>query len=204
MPTILNVQSSPNLYTSASRAVSKAFVDTYLSRHPGTNVIDLDLAVTPPPHFGPDHLRAFFTPPDTHEPASTAALAASDAYIDQVFGADVLVLATPIHNFGIASTMKCWIDHVVRAGKTFQFTETGPVGLVSDRKVIIAVGSGSYYSDGPYKGFEHAATYLSHILQYIGLTDITVLRAEGQNMGPEAAANGMSAGIAAAQQAAHP
>ena len=202
MPTILNIQSSPNLFSSSSRAVSKAFVDRYLAEHPGSNVIDLDLAVTPPPHFSPDHLRAFFTPPDTHEPANSAALAASDAYIDQMLGADVLVLGTPMHNFGIASTMKSWIDNILRVDKTFRYTETGPVGLVPNRKVIIAVGSGGYYSDGPFKGFEHAANYLSHILSFIGLIDITVLRAEGQTMGPEAAANGLGAGIAAAQQAA--
>jgi FMN-dependent NADH-azoreductase len=202
MPTLLNVQSSPNLMSSGSRAVSKAFVDKYVANNPGTKVVDLDLVLNPPKHIGPDHLRAFFTPPETHEAANTAALNTSNAYVDQLLAADVLVLGTPMHNFGISSTMKSWIDNIIRVGRTFKYTESGPVGLVPGKKVVIAVGSGGIYSDGPFKAFEHAGNYLRDILATLGLTDITILRAEGSALGPEAAARGLAAGIAAAEKAA--
>jgi FMN-dependent NADH-azoreductase len=157
----------------------------------------------PPSHFSPDHLRAFFTPPETHEPANTAAIADSDAYIAQMLAADVIVLGTPMHNFGISSVMKSRIDNILRIGVTFRYTEQGPVGLVPPgKKLVIVVGSGGIYSDGPYKSFDHAATYLRDILMTIGLTDCTILRAEGTTMGPDMAARALSEGIAAATAAA--
>ena len=119
MPVILNVQSSPNMISSASRAVSKAFIDRYVASHPDMKVVDLDLVQNSPSHFGPSHLRAFFTPAEEHEPENSASLEASDAYVDQLMEADVLVLGTPMHNFGISSTMKSWIDNILRAGRTF-------------------------------------------------------------------------------------
>ena len=204
MPTLLSVQSSPNLVSSGSRAVSKAFVDKYVAAHPDTRVIEVDLVLNPPPHFGPDHLRAFFTPPEAHAPENTAALQASDAYVAQLMEADVVVLGTPMHNFGVSSVMKSWIDNIIRVGKTFKYSETGPIGLIPGKKVVIVVGSGGVYSDGPYKSFEHAGNYLRDILATLGLTDVTILRAEGLAMGPEAAAQGLAAGIAAAQRAAVP
>jgi hypothetical protein len=97
-----------------------------------------------------------------------------------------------MHDFGIASTPKSWIDHIVRAGKTFKYTATGPVGLIPGKKVVIVVGSGGVYSQGPYKPFDHASTYLDDILTTLGVTDFTILRAEGVALGPEAAAKGDS------------
>jgi len=202
MPTILNVQSSPNLNSSASRAVSQSFIDAYLTSHPGTEVINIDLATNPPAHIGPDHLLAFFAPSDAHGPESVAALAVSDQYIAQLTSADVLVLGTPMHNFGIASTMKSWVDNILRAGKTFKYTENGPVGLLSGKKVVIAVGSGGVYSDGIMKNFEHCGNYLRDIFSFIGLTDITILRAEGLAISPEAAQQGLAAGQADAERIA--
>ena len=166
------------------------------------SVIDLDLARDPPPHFGPDHLHAFFAPPEFHAPVNKAALAASDVYINQVLDADVLVLGTPMHNFGVASVMKTWVDNVIRVGRTFRYSETGPIGLVPGKRVIIVVGSGGIYSDGPYKQFEHAGNYLRDILATLGMTDVTILRAEGLALGPEVAAQRLAAGIEAAEKAA--
>ena len=199
MPMLLNIQSSPNMVSSASRAVSKAFVDKFVALNSGTEVVDLDLVQDVPSHFGPSHLRAFFTPAEEHAPENIASLEASDAYIDQLIAADVLVLGTPMHNFGISSTMKSWVDNILRAGRTFQYTETGPVGLLSEKKVIIVVGSGGIYTDGPMSACEHCGNYLRDILKVIGLSDITILRAEGLALGPELAEKGLSDGIAAAK-----
>ncbi len=199
MRTLLNIQSSPNMISSASRAVSKVFIDRYITSHSGTEVVDLDLVQNAPSHFGPSHLRAFFTPAEEHEPESTTSLKASDAYVDQLIEANVLVLGTPMHNFGVSSTMKSWVDNILRAGRTFQYTETGPVGLLSGKKVVIVVGSGGIYSDGPMSAREHCGNYLRDILQVIGLTDITILRAEGLALGPEFAEKGLADGIASAE-----
>ena len=200
MPVVLNIQSSPNFYTSGSRAVSKAYIDAYAAAHSGTKIIDVDLVVHPPTHFSPDHLRAFFTPPETHEPANPAAAEASAAYIAQLLNADIIVLGTPMHNFGISSTLKSWIDNILRIGVTFKYTEAGPVGLVPPgKKLVIVVSSGGIYSEGPYSPYDHAATYLRDCLATIGLTDCTILRAEGMTMGPEMAAKGMADGTAAAR-----
>ncbi len=202
MPTILNVQSSPNLATSGSRAVSSAFIEAYVANHPDTKVIDLDLVTHPPSHLGVDHLGAFFAPPESHTPGHAAAAKASDAYLAQVFAADVIVVGTPMHNFGIASTLKSWIDHIVRAGKTFKYTANGPVGLIPGKKAVIVIGSGGIYSEGPFKAFDHASTYLKDILSLLGITDFTILRAEGGALGPEAAAKAIPDGIEAAVKAA--
>lgn len=202
MSKILNVQSSPDLANSASRAVSKAFIDRYQAARPNTTVDNLDLVATPPTHFGPSHLRAFFATGDEPEPENQATLAASDTYVSQLIGADIVVLGTPMHNYSVASTMKSWIDNILRVGKTFQYSETGPVGLLSGKKVVIVVGSGGIYSQGPASAFEHCGNYLRDIFTVIGLTDTSILRAEGLAFGPEAAAQGLAKGISEAQSLA--
>jgi FMN-dependent NADH-azoreductase len=90
-------------------------------------------------------------------------------------------------DFSIPSALKAWIDHVIRAGRTFQYTGEGPKGLVTGKKAVLFLASGGVYSDGPYKPYDFQETYLRAILGFIGLTDVTVVRAEGLAMGPEAA-----------------
>lgn len=202
MTTLLNIQSSPNLASSASRAASKVFVEKYLANHPGTKVVDVDLALNPPSHLSVDHLAAFFASPEAHTAANAAALKASDEYVAQLLAADIIVVGTPMHNFGIASSLKSWVDNVARAGKTFKYTEAGPVGLLPGKKVVIVLGSGGVYSDGPFQAFDHAASYLQAVFSFFGVTDITIVRAEGLALGPEAAAKGAAAAAAAAEKAA--
>lgn len=199
MTKILNVQSSPNLQGSASRAISAAFIESLIAANSNATVETLDLATNPPSHYSPSHLGAFFGPPETHGPEQHEAISISDTYIDQLIASDIVVLGTPIHNFGVASTMKSWIDHILRAGRTFQYTETGPVGLLSDIRVVVAVGSGGVYSEGPMAAMEHCGNYLRDIMAITGLTDTTILRAEAQAMGPEAAADGLARGKAEAE-----
>lgn len=202
MPTLLNVQSSPNLESSASREVSQAFVQEYVQRNPGTTVVEVDLVRNPPPHLGVDHLGAFFASAETHSEANVATLKASDAYIEQLVAADTIVIGTPMHNFGIASVLKTWIDNICRVGKTFRYTEQGPIGLLTGKRIFVFVGSGGVYSDGPFKAYDHSAPYLQSILGLLGLTDMTIIRAEGLALGPEMAEKGLAAAVAAANQAA--
>lgn len=195
MPKLLNIQSSPNLYNSGSRAVSKAFVEAFLAKHPDYELDEVDLVSHPPKHVGPAHLRAFFMPSETHGPEEAEALANSNAYVDQLIAADVVVLGTPMHNLSIASTMKSWLDNIVRVGRTFRYTEHGPVGLIPGKKIVIVVGSGGIYTSGPLKDLEHAGVYMRHILRSLGPTDITILRAEGLALGPGMLEKGVAAGV---------
>ncbi len=117
-------------------------------------------------------------------------MALSDALIDELRAADILVLAAPMHNFGIPSTLKAWIDHVVRAGRTFSYTSKGPVGLLTGKRAILVLATGGVYSDGPAKAFDFQEPYLRTILGFMGITDVDVVRVEGvatSAVGPEKA-----------------
>ena len=106
----------------------------------------------------------------------------SDALIGELVTADVIVLAVPMHNFGIPSTLKAWIDHVVRAGRTFIYSEGGPEGLLKGKRLILVLASGGVYSNGPAKQLDFQEPYLRAVLGFIGLTDIEVVRVEGVAM----------------------
>lgn len=95
------------------------------------------------------------------------------------FWMPTLVIGAPMYNFSISSTLKVWIDHIARAGITFQYTSEGPVGLVSGKKVYLAVATGGVYSSGPYAAYDFLTPYLKHVLAFMGMTDVKILRAEG-------------------------
>ncbi len=103
--------------------------------------------------------------------------------IEELAAADILVMAVPMHNLGIPSTLKAWIDHVVRAGRTFAYTANGPQGLVTGKRAVIVLASGGVYSAGPTKPFDFQEPYLRAVLGLIGITDVDVVRVEGVAMG---------------------
>ena len=131
-------------------------------------------------------MGAFFTPVDQRSAEQNETVKLSDVLIAELFRADVIVLGAPMYNFSISSTLKAWIDHVSRAGVTFNYTETGPVGLVRDKKVYVFTARGGVYSEGPAKSMDFQETYLRAVLGFIGLTDVTFVRAEGLAMGESA------------------
>ena len=114
--------------------------------------------------------------------AETAAR--SKTLIDELKAADVLIIGSPMYNFTVPSTLKSWIDHVAIAGQTFQYTPTGPKGLL-EGKAYLALSSGGVYSQGPFSAVEHLGTYLIAILGFLGIKDVEVVRAEGVAYGPE-------------------
>ena len=115
-------------------------------------------------------------------------VAVSDAALDELFAADTVILATGFINFGISSTLKSWIDHIARSGRSFSYGENGPKGLVSGKKVYIVLASGGIYSEGAAVQMDHAIPYLRGVLGFMGMTDVEVIRVEGVGMGPEATA----------------
>ncbi len=176
---ILEIISSPRKGASNSIKLSKAIVDKLVAANPGATVLTKDLTAQPFPHLEEAHLNAFFTPVDAHTDENKEAIRHSDQAIQEIKDADVIVIGAPMYNFSIPSTLKAWIDHIARAGVTFKYTENGPVGLITGKKLYIAETTGGIYSDGPYKAADFVSPYLKAILGFLGITDVTVVYAEG-------------------------
>ena len=191
MKNVLLIQSSPRGSESYSQKVARSIVSELEDGHPGVNVVVRDLAQNPPPHIGEAFVGGISTGPEQRTPEQTRALDLSDVLIDELTAADIIVLAVPMHNFGPPSTLKAWIDHVVRVGRTVAYSsQTGPEGMLKGKRVILVLARGGVYSDGPAKPLDFQEPYLRAILGFIGLTDIDVVRVEGvavSAIGPEKA-----------------
>lgn len=127
---ILHLISSPRGNESYSIKLGNAIVEKLLTANPGSSVKTHDLVNKPFPHLEEAHLASFFTPAEQHTPELAEAIKHSDEALQELFEADVLVIGAPMYNFSIPSSLKAWIDHIVRAQKTFKYGENGPVGLV--------------------------------------------------------------------------
>ena len=128
--------------------------------------------------------------------------ALSDELIAELRAADIIVIGAPMYNFGVATSLRAWFDHVLRAGETFRYSEAGPKGLLSGKRVIVVESRGGFYSEGPSKAVDFQEPYLSHLLGFMGLTDVTFVRAERIGYGPEARAEAIAAATSALRQAA--
>ncbi|WP_374166699.1 FMN-dependent NADH-azoreductase [Arcticibacter sp. MXS-1] len=182
MKTILHLISSPRQEASVSIKLGRAIVERLQQQFPGSRVNEVNLLDENIPHLGAPHLQSFFTPETELNSQDREAIAYSDRAISQLKNADIVVLGAPMYNFTIHSSLKAWIDHIARAGKTFRYTDHGPEGLVGDKKVYLAVASGGVYSGGPYEPYDFVVPYLKNILGFLGMTDVTVYRAEGLNI----------------------
>ncbi|AVR95882.1 FMN-dependent NADH-azoreductase [Pseudoduganella armeniaca] len=188
MATILNINSSVRTTGSLSRQLTAEFIAKWQAAHPGDVIVERDLAAQPVPHLDERTLGAFFTPAEQRNAEQAFAVKLSDRLVDEVAAADVIVIGAPMYNFSVPSGLKAYIDQIARAGRTFKYTETGPVGLLTGKKVYIVTASGGVYSEGPGAGFDFLATYLRAVLGFLGLTDITFIRAEGVALGEQAVA----------------
>jgi FMN-dependent NADH-azoreductase len=186
MANILFINSSARSTGSISRQVSAEFVEKLKSGQPGSVVVERDVAANPIAHLDEQKLGAFFTPADQRSPEQQALVKLSEELIAEVNAADIIVIGAPMYNFSITSTLKTWIDHVARAGVTFKYTETGPVGLIQGKKVYVFTSRGGVYSEGPAKAMDFHETYLRAVLGFIGMSDITFIHSEGLGMGAAA------------------
>ncbi|MEQ9574831.1 MAG: NAD(P)H-dependent oxidoreductase, partial [Rhodospirillales bacterium] len=172
--------SSPNLEGSASRALAQNLADSLAGDAADSRVVIRDLGASPPPHLDQETIGAFYTPEDDRTAEQRQKLALSDALIDEVFAADAIVIAAPMHNFGITSSLKAWVDQVARIGRTFEPTGQGPKGLVTDRPVYVVTTRGGVYGPGtPFNHLDHLEPYLRRALNFIGLENISFIYAEG-------------------------
>jgi FMN-dependent NADH-azoreductase len=182
MKKILHIISSPRGGASLSIKLGNAIIEKIKAENPGSTVKETDLVTLHFPHLEEAHLTSFFTPVESRTPANIEAARHSDEAIQEIEDADIIVIGAPLYNFSIHSSLKAWIDHIVRAGITFKYDESGPEGLLKGKKVYIALSSGGIYSEGPWKPFDFVEPYLKHILGFIGLTDVTIFRVEGSNI----------------------
>jgi len=191
MASLLLVTSSLFGEASQSGRIAADLVETLRRAQPHLTVVrrDLDGAI---PHLDLATLGAASTPATSRTTEQQALAALADRLIEELEAAEVLVLAVPMYNFSIPSTLKAWLDHVIRAGRTFRYGSTGPEGLLKDKRVYVVTGRGGIYSDGPARGLDFQEPYLRGVLGFVGLHDVTFVHAEGLQMGEEAKAQGLA------------
>lgn len=192
MTTLLKINSSILASGNANR-LADGFVARWRHNHPQARVIERDLTREPIPHLSEVALLGFGTPAESRTPEQQAAVALSGQLIAELNAADVIVLGVPMYNFGIPSPLKAWIDHVARAGMTFKYSETGPVGLITGKKVYVLSARGGVHA-GTARDFP--SLYLRFMLGFLGMSDIEFVYAEGLNMGPESKSKGETAAFA--------
>lgn len=171
MKQILIVESSPMGEKSLTRQVSRRLEERLRRMHPEARVVRRDLAESPLPHLGEAAITA--------QRAGGAARGLSDELVEELLASDLVAISAPMWNFGIPSGLKAWIDHVVRAGKTFSYSESGPKGLAAVKKAIVITASGGVYSSGPMQSADFVEPYLRRVLGFIGIQDVQTVRAEG-------------------------
>ena len=196
MTQILIVESSPRGLESASRKLTAKLKDRLRTQYPDARILERDLAKEPIPHLDQVTLTAL----STKDPAEAEALRGfaqlSDRLIDELQTSDLVVIGSPMWNFGIPSSLKAWIDHVVRAGKTFRYVPDGVEGLVKGKRAVLDLASGGIFTEGPWMSWDTVEPYLRQILGFIGIGDVQTVRAQGMNisvLAPFAVPNGEKA-----------
>jgi len=191
---ILHVDSSILSEGSISRQLTAEIVATLKQAAPGATVTHIDLAVTPLTHLTAAHLGAAQGAPVP--PALEADVAASKGALADFLASDVIVIGAPMYNFSVPSQLKAWMDRLAVAGVTFRYSEKGLEGLAGGKKLIVASTRGGVFSAGtPMAALDHQGSYLTAFFGFLGITDVSFVRAEGVAMGPEAKANAVDAAI---------
>lgn len=172
MTHVLSIHSSARYTGSTSRTLTAQIVQSLNAE--STTERDLSQSIA---HIDETWVGANFTPADDRTDAQKDTLAFSDRLVDELIAADVIAIGLPVYNFGIPAAMKAWIDQVARVGRTFNYTENGPVGKLAGKKAIVAFASGGTPLGAEY---DFASTYLRHVLGVIGITDVTFVTSEDQ------------------------
>ena len=176
MKTLLQIRSSIFSNDGQSSRLAERFVARWRASNPGGKVIVRDLAKEPVPHLDAARFGAFLAKPEERTPAQQAVVDYSDALIGELKRADVVVLGLPMYNFGVPSTLKAYFDHVARVGETFKYTEKGPVGLLTGKKVYVFAARGGMYAGTPN---DTQTPFIRTFLSFLGMSDIEFVYAEG-------------------------
>jgi FMN-dependent NADH-azoreductase len=194
MTNVLIVDSAATGDLSVSRKLTTEFAEQVQRRHPGARLVRRDVGREIIPHLTEATVSAIRSLPNT--PAGEATRGLSDQLIAELMAADVIVIGAPMYNFGMASTLKTWFDHVLRAGTTFRYTAEGPEGLVKGKRAIVIETRAGLYSEGPAAVMDHQEPHIRTLLGFMGITDVSYVRAEKLAFGPEAASQAVAEAIA--------
>jgi FMN-dependent NADH-azoreductase len=209
LATVLHITAHPHDHqTSYSMAVGKAFIDAYREANPNDEVIPIDLYRVQVPHIDADVFSGWgklrsgqdFSSLSSEESAKVGRIS---ELTEQFIAADKYVFVTPMWNFSFPPVMKAYLDALCVAGKTFKYTEAGPVGLLPGKKALHIQARGGVYSEGPAAGMESGHRYISIIMAFFGITETQGLFVEGHNQFPDKAAQIKEDAIARAKDLAH-
>jgi FMN-dependent NADH-azoreductase len=181
---LLHIDSSILSANSTSRLLTAEIVAAWKAAHPDTTVEYLDLAANAPSHFGADALGIKTGVQAQPTEAQQRENALSEQLVSQFLASDVIVVGAPLYNFSVPTQLKAWIDRLAQIGRTFKYTDKGPVGLAGGKTVIVASSRGGIYSttEGG-QAAEHQESYLKVVFGFFGITDVRFVRAEGVAMG---------------------
>jgi FMN-dependent NADH-azoreductase len=184
MSIVLVLNSSAVGEASVSKQLVRDAVSRLRSQDSSLRVVTRDIGENPIPHLTIASANAL-RGAEPSNPAEAAAQALSNELIAEVSAADIVIIGAPMYNFGIPSTLKAWFDHVLRAGVTFRYSETGPEGLMKGKRAIVVMSRGGFYSEGPTQVMDSQEPHLRTLLGFIGITDVSFVRAEKLAFGPE-------------------
>jgi FMN-dependent NADH-azoreductase len=180
MPTLLHIDSSPLYGRSVSRQLTDAFVTQWRSSQPNGTVVDRDLNATPIPPVTAEWVGAAYTPDEARTPQQRELLALSDTLLAELEQADEYVFGVPMHNFGVPSVLKLWIDQIARVGRTFSYADGTPKGLLTGKKATFIIATGGIYDpQTQMASFNFVEPYLRSVFGFLGVTDTTFLTTGG-------------------------
>jgi FMN-dependent NADH-azoreductase len=180
MKTLLQIQTSLFENNGQSSRLASSFANEWLDANPEGRVVVRDIGREPVPHLTAERFQAFLAKPADRTPEQQAIAGFSDALIDELFAADVIVLGLPMYNFGVPSSLKAYFDHIARAGVTFRYTEKGPEGLLKGKKAYVFATRGGLYAG---TAADTQTAYVRDFLRFIGIEDVEFVYAEGLSMG---------------------
>lgn len=180
---VLHIITSPRGQDSVSKQLGNVIIEKIKAKYPNSIVKERDLSKEAFPHLDGLQIGSWFTPAENRTPEQMKAIKISDEAIAEMQEADIYVFGAPFYNFAITSTLKAYLDHIARPGITFSYKEDGtPEGLLKNKKAYIAIASSGVYSEGVMQSFDFVSPYLKFILGFLGITDITTFRVEGQRI----------------------
>jgi FMN-dependent NADH-azoreductase len=194
MTTLLQINASINDDNGQSSQLANQFVAAFRTRHLEPKIVVRNIAAADPvPHLNAERFGAFITKPEERTEAQHAVVAYSDALINELKQADVIVLGLPMYNFGVPSQLKAYFDHIARAGATFKYTETGPLGLLTGKKVYVFAARGGLYAGTP---MDTQTSYVRDFLRFLGMADVDFIYAEGLAISPQSKETSLAKAVA--------
>jgi len=194
MTTLLQINASINDHNGQSSQLANQFVAAFRTRIPNAKIVLRNVAAADPvPHLNAERFGAFITKAEERNAEQHAVVAYSDTLIDELKKADVIVLGLPMYNFGVPSQLKAYFDHVARAGVTFKYTDKGPVGQLTGKKVYVFAARGGQYAGTP---LDTQTSYVRDFLRFLGMADVEFVYAEGLAISPQSKEEGLAKAVA--------